>query len=115
MRMAGAHTQQFDESNFESAVLNSDTPVLVDFWAEWCGPCLLLAPTIDELASEYAGRVKVGKVDVDKSPHIAARFGIQNIPTVMLFVKGQSVERLIGAKNKREYKAILDKRTGEPR
>jgi len=109
--MAGANTLAFDDENFDAQVLKSDTPVLVDFWAEWCGPCQMIAPTIDELANEYKGKVKVGKLDVDRSPQIAARFGVLNIPTVILFDKGQSVEKLVGAKNKREYQAVLNART----
>jgi thioredoxin 1 len=108
--MAGANTQNFTDENFDAEVLNSAVPVLVDFWAEWCGPCQLLAPTIDELASEYAGKIKVGKVDVDSAQKIAAKYNVQQIPTVMLFDKGQPVERMIGAKNKREYRAVLDAR-----
>ncbi|HMQ16429.1 MAG TPA: thioredoxin [Phycisphaerae bacterium] len=108
--MAGANTQNFTDDNFDAEVLNSAVPVLVDFWAEWCGPCQLLAPTIDELASEYAGKIKVGKVDVDSAQKIAAKYNVQQIPTVMLFDKGQPVERMIGAKNKREYRAVLDAR-----
>jgi thioredoxin 1 len=110
--MAGANTKTFDDANFESEVLQSDIPVLVDFWAEWCGPCQLLAPTIDELATEYAGRVKVGKVDVDRASRIAARFGIQSIPTVILFENGQPVERLVGARPKKEFKTLLDAKVG---
>ncbi|MBW7906061.1 MAG: thioredoxin [Phycisphaerae bacterium] len=110
--MAGANTQNFTDDNFDAEVLNSAVPVLVDFWAEWCGPCQLLAPTIDELASEYAGKIKVGKVDVDSAQKVAAKYNVQQIPTVMLFDKGQPVERMIGAKNKREYRAVLDARLG---
>jgi thioredoxin 1 len=110
--MAGANTLHFDEANFEAEVLNATQPVLVDFWAEWCGPCLMLAPTIDELATEYAGKVKVGKCDVDKAPKLAAQYGVQNIPTVLLFVSGKAAQRVVGAKNKREYKTILDEALG---
>ncbi|MCH8807651.1 MAG: thioredoxin [Planctomycetes bacterium] len=110
--MAGDNTLKFNEDNFESDVLNADMPVLVDFWAEWCGPCLMLAPTIDELATEYQGRAKVGKLDVDSMPKIASQYGVQNIPTVIVFDKGQPVERLVGAKTKREYKEVLDAKIG---
>ncbi len=106
--MAGENTLHFDESNFDAEVLKSPQPVLVDFWAEWCGPCLMLAPTIDELAGEYAGKIKVGKCDVDKAQRLASQYGVQNIPTVLLFANGKPVQRIVGAKNKRDYKAVLD-------
>ena len=108
--MAGANTLTFDETNFETEVLQADVPVLVDFWAQWCGPCLMLAPTIDELATHYTGKVKIGKVDVDQAAQLASQFGVQNIPTVMLFVGGKPVERIVGAKHKRDYQAAIDAR-----
>lgn len=108
--MAGPNTATFDESNFESQVLASPSLVLVDFSAEWCGPCQLLGPTIDELATEYAGKVRVGKVDIDRAAQIAQRFDVLNIPTVILFERGQPVERLVGAKRKSEYQNLLNKR-----
>jgi thioredoxin 1 len=110
--MAGANTLTFDESNFEAEVLKADVPVLVDFWAQWCGPCLMVAPTIDELATAYHGRAKVGKVDVDTAAGLASRYGVQNIPTVLVFHQGQQVERIVGAKHKRDYQAALDKQLG---
>ncbi len=76
---------EFTDSNFESEVINSDTPVIVDFWAEWCQPCRMLAPTIDEIANEYDGRVKVGKLDTDSNREVSMKFGIQSIPTVIVF------------------------------
>ncbi len=106
--MAGAHTLAFDESNFEAEVLKSAVPVLVDFWAQWCGPCLMLAPTIDELAETYAGKAKVGKVNVDEAAALASQYGIQNIPTVLVFHAGNQAARIVGAKHKREYQAALD-------
>ena len=106
--MAGDNTLKFDDDNFESEVLQADVPVLVDFWAEWCGPCLMLAPVIDDLADGYSGKVKIGKLDIDKSPQIAARFGVQNIPTVVLFQNGEVAERIVGAKPKKEYESILN-------
>ena len=106
--MAGANVHAFDDSNFDSEVLHSDVPVLVDFWAEWCGPCQMLGPVIDELADEYAGKIKVGKVDVDKAPQTASRFGIQNIPTVMLFDKGHPVETLVGVRRKSDYQSVIN-------
>ncbi len=106
--MAGANVHAFDDNNFESEVLNSDVPVLVDFWAEWCGPCQMLGPVIDELADEYAGKIRVGKVDVDKAPQTASRFGIQNIPTVMVFDKGQPIETLVGVRRKSDYQSVIN-------
>ncbi len=108
--MAGANTLTFTEDNFEAEVLKSDVPVLVDFWAQWCGPCLMLAPTIDELATANQGQAKVGKVDVDSCAGLATQYGIQNIPTVLVFQNGQPVERIVGAKRKNDYQAVLDAR-----
>jgi len=107
--MAGAHTLTFNDDNFQTEVLEASVPVLVDFWAQWCGPCLMLAPTIDELASAFQGKAKVGKVDVDSSPTLASMYGIQNIPTVVIFHNGQPVERIVGAKHKRDYETALNK------
>ena len=91
--------------NFEQEVLKSDIPVLVDFWAVWCGPCQMLAPTIEELAREYEGRVKVGKVNVDEQPELARQFGIMSIPTMIVFKNGEKVNQLVGAVPK---ESILD-------
>lgn len=107
--MAGVHVLMFDDSNFEAEVLKSELPVLVDFWAQWCGPCLMLAPTIEELAETYAGKAKVGKVNVDEAARLASKYGIQNIPTVLIFHKGAPAERIVGTKHKREYQAVLNK------
>src|SRR5438874_4920396 len=89
IRMAGQNVAEFTDQNFEQEVLNSSVPVLVDFWAEWCMPCRMLAPTIEKIAGEYAGRVKVGKVDTDSNRDISVRYGISAIPTVILFKDGQ--------------------------
>lgn len=107
--MAGANTLTLTDANFEAEVLKSDVPVLVDFWAEWCMPCRTLGPTIDELASEYVGKVKVGKLDTDANQSTAVKFNIQQIPTVLLFKQGQIATKFIGLKPKKEFKEILDK------
>ncbi len=83
--------------NFDTEVLQSKEPVLVDFWAAWCGPCRVIAPSVEEIATEYSGRLKVVKLDVDENMEVSARYGIQSIPTLLLFKDGQPVERLIGA------------------
>ena len=110
--MAGEQVLHFDDSNFEAEVLNSDTPVLVDFWAEWCGPCHMLTPVMTELADEYAGKLKVGKVNVDDARQTAMNFGIQNIPTVILFEKGKSVESFVGVRRKGDYQAAINATLG---
>ena len=98
--MASANTLEFTDANFESEVLKSSVPVLVDFWAEWCMPCRMLTPTIDALASESAGKAKVGKVNVDQHQGIAVKNGIQSIPTIMLFKNGQMVKKWVGVVQK---------------
>ncbi len=106
--MAGANTLQFTQDNFDQEVLQADVPVLVDFWAEWCKPCLAMAPTIEELADEYAGKVKVGKVDTDSNRQLAAKFGISAIPTTILFNGGQPAKKFVGLTGKRDFKQVLD-------
>ena len=106
--MAGADTKEFTEGNFEQEVIQASEPVLVDFWAEWCMPCKALAPTMDELASEYAGKAKVGKVNTDESQSIAAQYGISAIPTVILFHNGEIKEKFVGLRNKKDFKASID-------
>ena len=106
--MASDKVMMFTDANFDSEVLQSPQPVLVDFWAEWCYPCRMLAPTIDELAEEYAGRVKVGKLDTDGNRQVSLKFGISAIPTVMLFKDGQLVKRFVGAQQKKDFRAALD-------
>lgn len=107
--MAGPDTLEFTDDNFDETVLESDIPVLVDFWAEWCGPCKALGPVIDELATLYAGKVKVGKLDTDANRNVSVRFSISAIPTVILFNKGEIVEKFVGLKSKQDFQAELDK------
>ena len=97
------------DQNFDAEVLKSDIPVLVDFWATWCGPCKMVAPILDEIAGEYSGKLKVAKVDVDQNPGVAGRYGIRSIPSMFLFKNGQVVEQLVGAMPK---PAILKKIEG---
>ena len=95
-------------ANFEAEVLRSSEPVLVDFWATWCPPCRMIAPAVEALAGEYAGKAKVGKLDVDESPDLAQRYGVQSIPTLLVFKDGQVVEQRIGAVPKAEMARMLD-------
>lgn len=99
---------KIDSTNFESEVINSKVPVLVDFWAPWCGPCKMLTPTIEALANEYDGKVKVAKVNVDDNQQLAGQFGIRGIPTVMVFKDGQVVNSMVGMKPKEELASALD-------
>jgi thioredoxin 1 len=107
--MAAENVQTFTDGNFDQSVLQSGQPVLVDFWAEWCGPCKRLGPTIDQLASEYAGKVTIGKLNVDENPNTAIKFQIRGIPAVMLFKGGEIVESVIGLAPKDEFKKAIDK------
>src|SRR6476469_1067782 len=106
--MAGQNTLTFTDSDFDTQVLRSDVPVLVDFCAEWCGPCRQMGPTIDTVASEYAGKVKVGKLDVDSNGDTAMRYNIRGIPTLLLFKNGQVVEQVVGAVGKTQVQKMLD-------
>ncbi len=111
--MAGVNTLNFSDATFDQDVLNSDTPVLVDFWAEWCGPCRMMTPTIDALATDYAGKVKIGKLNVDENPGTAMRYQVRGIPTLLLFKGGKIVDQKVGAAPKTDVQKMLDKHVGE--
>jgi len=101
--------QTFTDGNFDETVLKSGAPVLVDFWAEWCGPCKRLGPTVDALATEYAGKVTVGKLNVDENPSVSFKFQIRGIPTILIFKGGQVVESVVGLAHKEDLKRVIDK------
>ena len=96
------------EENFQKEVLESNIPVLVDFWAEWCAPCLMIAPTIEEIAQEYSRRLKVGKLNVDENQNLAAKYGIRSIPTLLIFKEGKVIEQIIGALQKKALKSKIE-------
>jgi thioredoxin 1 len=106
--MAGANTLTFTDAGWDKEVLNSEVPVLVDFWAEWCGPCRMMTPTIDAIAEDYAGRVKVGKLNVDENGGTGMRYRVQSIPTLLLFKGGQIVEQKVGVAGKTDLQKMLD-------
>ena len=99
---------EFTEANFEELAMNSDKAVLVDFWAEWCGPCRMVGPHVDALSSEYEGKAVVGKVNVDNNPSIAAKFGVRNIPTIIFLKNGEVVDKVVGAQSKEALAEKLD-------
>jgi thioredoxin 1 len=105
-------TIEINETNFDAEVLRSAQPVLLDFWAEWCGPCKMLAPVLDDIAKEQTGRVKVAKVNVDSSPTLATRYGIQSIPTILYFANGEVRHQSVGVVSKRAIVSTLEGLTG---
>lgn len=107
--MASPNIVTLKAANFAEEVLKSATPILVDFWAEWCGPCKMIAPVLDEIGAEYDGRLKIGKVNIDDEQSLAVQYGIRSIPTLLVFKGGQVVEQIIGLKSKRDLKANLDR------
>ena len=110
--MASRNVVEFNDANFETEVLKSSVPVLIDFWAAWCGPCRALAPTVEAVADQYQGRVKVGKLDVDANGATSSRFNIRGIPTLLLFKDGQVKEQIVGAVGKEVITKALDKHLG---
>ncbi|MFA5093495.1 MAG: thioredoxin [Candidatus Omnitrophota bacterium] len=101
-------THHFTDANFKKEVLESELPVLVDFWATWCGPCKMIAPVVDELAKEYIGKMKIGKVDIDSNSKVATQLGVMSIPTIMFFKNGKVANQLVGALNKSELKRNIE-------
>ena len=112
--MASENVKEFTDQNFDSEVLKSSQPVLVDFWAEWCMPCRMLTPTIEKLARDYAGKVKVGKLDTDANRDVAIKYSISAIPTVILFKDGQVAKKFVGLRQERDFKEAIDAAASGP-
>ncbi len=104
----GNEALKVDESNWETEVIQSPELVMVDFWAVWCGPCQMVAPIMEELATEYAGKVRVRKLNTDENPEVSGRFQVMSIPTILFFKNGQLVEKIVGARPKRQFKEVID-------
>ena len=107
--MGADNVETFTDSNFESTVLKAGVPVLVDFWAEWCGPCKRLGPTVDALAADYNGKVTIGKLNVDENPDTTVKFNVRGIPALLLFKDGQLVDQVVGLMPKDEIKKVIDR------
>ncbi len=110
--MSSEHVLELTDQNFDDEILKADGLALVDFWADWCMPCTMLAPTIEDLAKDYAGRVKVGSVNTDDAQNTARKFGISAIPTVILFNKGEVAKKFVGVQRKKDYAAAIDELLG---
>ncbi|HHT62626.1 MAG: thioredoxin [Bacillota bacterium] len=106
--MASDKVQVFSDANFQASVLQAEKPVLVDFWAAWCGPCKMIAPVVDEIANEFDGKIIVGKLNVDENNATAAQYGVMSIPTLLLFKNGKEVERIVGYRTKNELAGIIN-------
>ena len=103
---------EITDANFDAEVINSDKPVLIDCWAVWCGPCKLIAPTVEEVAKEYDGKFKVGKMDIDNNPNVAMKYGIRSIPTLLIFKDGKVVDQIVGAVPKNVITSKMDAHVG---
>ena len=106
--MAGANVKTFTAQNWESDVLKSNQVVLVDFWAAWCGPCRMIGPVVEEIADEYAGKITVGKLNVDEQSEVAGKYGVMSIPTLLLFKNGEIVEKIVGFRSKQDLTKLID-------